>query len=174
MFFSLGFIFWRGTPSADDLRGWAPPVATDPRQDRDERPRERTWSSRRPVSAAVVGATRTWRRSARGRARTGAGRPSRGGRRRREVSCVRRVRLLVVSQRSAFGGQSAACGERRSAFGRRSAACGGRPSAGGRRPAACGGRPSAGGRRPATISLRQAAGGRRRSAFGRRQAAGGD
>ena len=31
--FSWVFISGRGTPSADDLRGWAPPVATDPRQD---------------------------------------------------------------------------------------------------------------------------------------------
>jgi hypothetical protein len=29
----LGIHLWKGTPSADDLRGWAPPVATDPRQD---------------------------------------------------------------------------------------------------------------------------------------------
>ena len=28
----VSFLEW-GTPSADDLRGWAPPVATDPRQD---------------------------------------------------------------------------------------------------------------------------------------------
>jgi hypothetical protein len=30
--FSWVFI-WKETPSADDLRGWATPVATDPRQD---------------------------------------------------------------------------------------------------------------------------------------------
>src|SRR6185369_14351509 len=35
-----------GTPSADDLRGWATPVATDPRKTRDERPRGRTGSPR--------------------------------------------------------------------------------------------------------------------------------
>ena len=55
---------------------------------RDERRRGRVWSSGQPVFAAVAGLTRTWRRSARGRARTGAGRPSRGGRRHRGVSCA--------------------------------------------------------------------------------------
>ena len=39
--FSWVFISGRGTPSADDLRGWATPVATDPRKTRDERPRGR-------------------------------------------------------------------------------------------------------------------------------------
>jgi hypothetical protein len=34
---SWWFDLWKGTPSADDLRGWATPVATDPRKTRDER-----------------------------------------------------------------------------------------------------------------------------------------
>src|ERR1044071_8447663 len=46
----------RGTPSADDLRGWAPPVATDPRKTRDERRHRRGWSSPAWVLAAHVGA----------------------------------------------------------------------------------------------------------------------
>jgi hypothetical protein len=50
---------------------------------------QRARSSPAHVFAAAVRAARTQRRSARGRARTGAGRPSRGGRRRREVSWIR-------------------------------------------------------------------------------------
>jgi len=81
-----GIPLWKGTPSADDLRGWATPVATDPRRTRAERPSARTGSSPTHVFAAAARAARTQRRSARGRARTGAGRPSRGGRRHREAS----------------------------------------------------------------------------------------
>src|ERR1051325_1909217 len=71
-------IFGR-TPPADDLRGGATPVATDPRRPRDERRRRCTWSLATPFFAARVRVTRTHWRSARGRARTGAGRPRSGG-----------------------------------------------------------------------------------------------
>src|ERR1041384_6280949 len=71
-------IFGR-TPPADDLRGGATPVATDPRRPRDERRRRCTLSLATPFFAARVRVTRTYWRSARGRARTGAGRPRRGG-----------------------------------------------------------------------------------------------
>jgi hypothetical protein len=78
-----------GTPPADDLRGGATPVATDPRRTCDERhPRgmgSRATRSSRPACEPLE----VHRRSAHGHARTGAGRPRRGARRHRDASGVR-------------------------------------------------------------------------------------
>jgi len=82
----LGLSAGERNAPADDLRGGAPPVATESRRTRDERPRRPSALDARLDSAARVGAAPTPKRSARGRARPGAGRPRRGGRRRRRGS----------------------------------------------------------------------------------------
>src|SRR6185503_16300458 len=51
-------------PPADDLRGWATPVAPDPRRTRAVRPRPKRAFARARVSAATVGVTRTCKRTA--------------------------------------------------------------------------------------------------------------
>src|SRR5512139_1404470 len=70
--FSSGSQIGKETPPADDLRGGAPPVATEPRRTRDERPRRPPALGARRNSASRVGTAPTPWRSARGRARRGA------------------------------------------------------------------------------------------------------
>jgi hypothetical protein len=77
--------------SEGNALGRRPPRLGDARRDRSAQDPCRTPTRAHGVSpahvfAATVGAARTQRRLARGRARTGAGRPSRGARRRREAS----------------------------------------------------------------------------------------
>ena len=80
--FSWVLVWGKGTPPADDLRGWASPVATDRAGPVPNALAAWTRSSGRRTSRPPWAPTPARRRSARGRARKGAGRPSRGGRRR--------------------------------------------------------------------------------------------
>jgi hypothetical protein len=90
----------RGTPSADDLGGWATPVATDPRRTRDERPHRRTWSFAAHVFAAAVRVARMQRRSARGvRGRAQGGPATEGGGAARRAASVGSPSAAGAAQR---------------------------------------------------------------------------
>src|SRR5262245_326609 len=108
----------KGTPSADDLRGWATPVATDPRRPRDERPHRRTWSIPPPVFAAVVappGRGGVRHAGVRGRAQGGPAAEIVGAARRAGVpvrlSSRRRSTVAPPSTDIPLRGQRALCSE---------------------------------------------------------------